>query len=65
MKADKFKIKGDAKPQAKSIHNSIAKLDGIKAIRVDSLANTVTVDYDDEKITSSQIESTLKDNKFM
>ncbi|AOY75292.1 heavy-metal-associated domain-containing protein [Clostridium formicaceticum] len=59
MKAEKFKFKGDAKAKGKEIHKSIAALDGVKAVRVDSFANTVTVDYDENKISSSDIKSKL------
>ncbi|WZL74222.1 hypothetical protein QBE52_05650 [Clostridiaceae bacterium 35-E11] len=65
MKAAKFKLTGDAKKQAKSIHDSIVQLNGINAVRIDSFANTVTVDYDDHKVSSSDIQSTLKQNNYI
>ena len=65
MKAVKFQINTDAKSQGESIHNSISNLDGIMAVRVDSFANTVTVDYDDNRISSKDIESNLKQNNYI
>ncbi|MBB6216299.1 copper chaperone CopZ [Anaerosolibacter carboniphilus] len=65
MNAKKYTLKGDAKSQAEAIHNTIAQMNGIKAVRVDSFANTVTVDYDDKKVSSSQIESKLKENNYI
>lgn len=65
MKVNKYRLKVDAKSKKEAIHDTIASMYGIKAIRVDSFANTVTVDYDDEKVCSSEIESALKQNNFI
>ncbi len=65
MNAKKYRLKGDAKSQAESIHHVISQMDGIKAIRVDSFANTVTVDYEDDKVSSSEIESKLRENNYI
>lgn len=65
MKHTAFHIKDDAKQQAESIHNTIAGLDGIKSIRIDSFANTVTVEYDDDEISQSKIESALRNKNYI
>ena len=44
MKVNKYKLNVDAKSKKEAIHDTIASMNGVKAIRVDSFANTVTVD---------------------
>ncbi|WP_083525085.1 heavy-metal-associated domain-containing protein [Thermotalea metallivorans] len=56
---------GNAKSQANAIHDSITQMDGIKAVRIDSFANTVTVDYDDSRISSSDIQSKLRQHNYI
>ncbi|QUH26735.1 heavy-metal-associated domain-containing protein [Serpentinicella alkaliphila] len=65
MKANKFKLNTDVKSNGKNIHNSISKLDGINSVRLDSFANTVTVNYDDSKVSSSEIESILRQKNYL
>ncbi|WP_041701509.1 heavy-metal-associated domain-containing protein [Gottschalkia acidurici] len=71
MKANKYKLSSSLKnssdfnSQSESIHSSIRSIDGVNAVRIDSDANTVTVDYDAGKVSSSEIEQKLKEGNFI
>ncbi|WP_053956467.1 heavy-metal-associated domain-containing protein [Inediibacterium massiliense] len=70
MKAKKFNLSlsediKNIQSKIKSIQNSIKELDGVNSVRVDILANNITVDYNDQKISPSEIESKLKQNQLM
>jgi copper chaperone CopZ len=60
MKYKKFNIsnlKND--DQITSIRNSISQIDGVKAVRVDTIANTITVEYDENKVSTNQLQSQI------
>lgn len=56
MKANKFVVAGieDAK-RIQHIKESIHAHDGINAVRVDTSANTITVDYDEARYSEQDI----------
>lgn len=58
MKANKFVVTGLANP-ATILHvkHSICAHDGINAVRVDTQASTVTVDYDEAKYSEGDIKN--------
>lgn len=56
MKANKFVITGTIdESKIVDIKRSIHSHDGINAVRVDTQANTVTVDYDEARYTEGDI----------
>ena len=47
------------------IKNSLHSIEGVKAVRLDDNANTITVEYDDSKVSPATLESELKKNNFL
>ena len=43
-----------------TIETEIKKLDGIKSVKADHVKKTVTVKYDDKKVTIEQVKSAIK-----
>ena len=71
MKAEKFKLNNslkdvaDLKLVAKSLTDEIRSINGVNAVRVDPIENTVTVDYNEGQVSSSQIQQKIKDGKYL
>lgn len=71
IKVEKFRLNnslknaGDMKTEAKAIQDSIHNLDGINAVRVDPFENMITVDYNADQVSLSQIEQKLKENNYI
>jgi len=71
MKAEKFRLNSslkdvaDLKSVAKSLTDDIHSLGGINAVRVDPIENTVTVDYNEGQVSSSQIKQKLKEGNYL
>lgn len=60
MRADKFKVPGLKSSDDMTLYSdTISKLDGVNAVRVDIMANTVTVDYDESKISEKELQSKI------
>lgn len=58
MKANKFVISGKPDPEKISdIKQAIQSHGGINAVRIDTQANTVTVDYDEARYSEGDIKS--------
>lgn len=71
MRADKIKLNNslenssDMKSQAENITDTIHSLDGINAVRVDTLENTITVDYNEDKVSLKEIQRKLKEADYI
>ena len=70
MRADKFKLNPSFKnsknleSDAKALTDAVHTLDGINAVRVDPIANTITVDYNEDKVSKREIKQKLKENNY-
>jgi copper chaperone CopZ len=61
MKAEKFQVPNlNNSYDIMLIKRAVFDLDGINSVRTDTVSNTVTVDYDDQVISSSEILSKIK-----
>lgn len=71
MKAEKFQLNNsykevrDLQAIEKSISQDIQSLNGINAVRLDPIANTVTVDYNEGQVSSSEIQQKLKEGNYL
>lgn len=69
MKAKQYSITNindqDMNEKTHVIHSAISGLQGINAVRVDPYRNTVTVDFDDGKVSEKEIQEKLRQNNFM
>lgn len=65
MKAEKFKLNNslkdvtDLKSFKTSLTEDINSLGGVNAVRIDAVANTITVDYNEEQVSSTQIKQKI------
>lgn len=58
MKANKFVVNGSIDGnKIPDIKNSIRSHDGVNAVRVDVISNTVTVDYDEARYSEGDIKN--------
>lgn len=69
MKAKQYSITDvrdqDMNEKTHIIHSAISELQGINAVRVDPYRSTVTVDFDENKVSEKEIQNKLKENNFM
>ncbi|MBU5439676.1 heavy-metal-associated domain-containing protein [Tissierella sp. MSJ-40] len=65
MKAKKFTLGNTNITDERTIKDSLKTVEGINAVRLDTTAQTITVDYDDSVVSLSTIESKLKENNFI
>ncbi|MCR2044639.1 hypothetical protein [Anaerosalibacter massiliensis] len=65
MKVKKFVSESFGKVDENYVKNSLHSIDGVKAVRLDDRANTITVEYDDSKVSSSTLENELRKNNFL
>lgn len=60
MKVNKYVIKNNMDPESvDNVKESIGGHSGINAVRIDLLANTVTVDFDDDKVNDNDIKNII------
>ena len=64
MKVKKFVSQSFGRVDENYIKNS-PFYEGVKAVRLDDNANTITVEYDDSKVSPATLESELKKNNFL
>lgn len=55
MKAIKYKVTSIPAEQMHKIEDSIGSYDGINQVRIDPVASTITVDYDDSEFNERDI----------
>ncbi|MSS42484.1 heavy-metal-associated domain-containing protein [Anaerosalibacter bizertensis] len=65
LKVKKFVSQSFGRVDENYIKNSLHSIEGVKAVRLDDSANTITVEYDDSKVSPSTLESELKKNNFL
>ncbi len=71
IKVKKYKLNNtlkeadDMKTFAKSITDDIRSLGGVNAVRVDTLENSITVDYNEGQVSSDQIQEKLKAGNYV
>ncbi len=72
MRAEKIKLNNrlrnssDMKTEARNITDAIHSLgDGINAVRVDPLENTITVDFIGDKVSLTDIERKLREENYL
>ncbi len=65
LKVKKFVSESFGKVDENYVKNSLHSIDGVKAVRLDDRANTITVEYDDSKVSSSTLENELRKNNFL
>lgn len=67
MQTDKFRFKSlnNTKTSRENIESIISALNGVNTVMVDTMDNTITVDYDDLKTSFSEIRAKLDENKLI
>lgn len=65
MKVKKFVSESFGGIDESYIKDSLHSIEGVKAVRLDNVANTITVEYDDSKVSPSTLENTLEKNNFL
>lgn len=65
LKVKKFTSQSFGRVDENYIKNSLHSIEGVKAVRLDDNANTITVEYDDSKVSPSTLENELKKNNFL
>ena len=70
MRAKKYRISNlgvteEMKKNSQRIQSAINQLEGINAVRIDPYAETVTVDFDDSKVSEEEIQKILRDDHYL
>lgn len=71
MRADKIKLSDslvkskDMKSEARTLTDKVHSLKGINAVRVDPMENTITVDYNENQVSLSDIKKVLKEDNYI
>jgi len=63
--SNSFKITTDMEATARTMTDDIRSLNGISDAYVDISQNTITVDYDETKISSQEIRKKLKELNYL
>ncbi|EOD01602.1 heavy-metal-associated domain-containing protein [Caldisalinibacter kiritimatiensis] len=61
MKSKKFTVNNiEGENDINYIRNTLSSMKGVNAVRVDTVANTVTVDYDENAVSANQLNSEIQ-----
>jgi len=54
-----------ANSMAESVQETVGRLHGVNSVSVDNATNTLTIDYNEEEISSSAIQAYLEEANFI